>query len=257
MRLLCFILVCFFLLSFSRTTTTAQENQQLKFDGKFETSLLKTLRPPYSVADYFLLLPESLFEYEGKMKPFDTKSRRLILQSGTSDSARMNGVDFFLGALETFKTFLVINTPESDKGTSFSVAQWTYKTLPPKAKKPIMKPLIGWCKRRWAGQGSTSEVRFFTFENAQWQEVTARVFAPVKMTEFFQWSGLKKLPNLKAPVDYELARSEQAIIGRLDMQLLARMPELQPIAGGLERNVQIRTVEMRLKDSVFAITNKY
>ncbi|TAD92882.1 MAG: hypothetical protein EAY75_01580, partial [Bacteroidetes bacterium] len=89
------------------------------------------------------------------------------------------------------------------------------------------------------------------------QEVTAQVFTPLKMTEFFQWSGLKKLPNLQAPVDYELARSEQAIIGRLDMQLLAKMPELQPIASGLERHVQIRTVEIRLKDSIFAVTNKY
>lgn len=242
--------LCGILLHF---TAFSQAPQNLDFDK----SLLPVLRPPYSVADYFLLLPESLFDYEGKTKPFDTRTRRLILQSSTSDSARMNGVDFFLGALETYKTFMVINTPESDKGTSFSVAQWTYKPSPQKGKKVVTKPLIGWCKRRWTGQGSSSIVRFFTFENNTWQDITAKVFTPVKMTEFFQWSGLKKLPNLLPPVDYELARAEQAIIGRLDMQLLAKIPELQPIASGLQRNVQIRTVELRLRDSVFAVTNKY
>jgi hypothetical protein len=41
------------------------------------------------------------------------------------------------------------------------------------------------------------------------------------------------------------------------MQLLAKMPELEPIRSGLERNTQIRTVEMRLKDSIFVVTNKY
>jgi hypothetical protein len=254
------VLSCFIVLqAFTQIGAFAQYSQKNQVDApfKYDTSLLKILRPPYSVADYFLLLPESLFQYEGKTRPFDTKSRRLILQSGTSDSSRMNGVDFFLGALETYKTFLVINTPESDKGTSFSVAQWTYKPTPQQGKKPVSKPLIGWCKRRWTAQGSTSEVRFFIFEQNSWQDITTRVFTPVPMTEFFQWSGFKKLPNLKPPVDYELARSEQAIIGRLDMQLLAKMPELEPIRSGLERNTQIRTVEMRLKDSIFVVTNKY
>jgi hypothetical protein len=223
----------------------------------FDTAQLKLLKLPFSVADYFLLLPESLFMYEGKKKSFDVNTRKLILLSSTSDSARLNGVDFFLGALETQKTFMVINTPESDKGTSFSVALWTYKPTPPKGKKVVVKPLIGWCKRRWTGNGSSSEVRFFTFENKEWREVTAKVFPKIKMTEFVQWSGLRAKPDLKPPLDLELARSEQAVIGRLDMQLLSQMPDLKPIALGLERNVQIRTVELRLKDSIFVITNKY
>lgn len=248
-------------LSGQTTKVAAQKPQpthNLTFDTSFDTSLLKTLRPPYSVADYFLLLPESLFQYEGKTKLFDTKVRKLVLVSGLSDSARLNGVDFFLGALETYKTFMVINTPESDNGTSFSIAQWTYKTSGgKKGGKPVMKTLIGWSKRRWTVQGATSEVRFFIFENRQWQEVTTKVFSPLKMTDFFQWSGFRGKPEIKPPVDYELARSEQAIIGRLDMNILRQMPELAPIASGLQRNVQIRTIEMRLKDSVFVITNKY
>lgn len=223
----------------------------------YDTAQLLLLKPPFSVADYFLLMPESLFSYEGKIQPFDTKARKLVLLSGTSDSARLNGVDFFLGALETQKTFMVINTPESDRGTSFSVALWTYKPTPPKGKKAVAKPLIGWCKRRWTGNGSTSEVRFFTFENKIWQEITSKVFPKIKMTEFIQWSGLRSKPDLKPPLDLELARSEQAVIGRLDMQLLAQMPDLKPIVTGLERNVQIRTLELRLKDSVFVITNRY
>jgi hypothetical protein len=247
------LLALFLFQVFVPCNVSAQTSPNLAYD----TSQLLLLKPPFSVADYFLLLPESLFTYEGKSKPFDAKTRKLILQSSTSDSARLNGVDFFLGALETEKTFMVINTPESDKGTSFSVALWTYKPTPPKGKKTVAKPLIGWCKRRWTGNGSRSEVRFFTFENKEWREITAKVFPQIKMTEFIQWSGLRGKPDLKPPLDLELARSEQAVIGRLDMQLLAIMPDLKPIAPGLERNVQIRTVELRLRDSVFVITNKY
>lgn len=103
-----------------------------------------------------------------------------------------------------------------------------------------------------------AEVAFLTFENNQWQDVTAKVFPEIPMTTFFSWSGLKKYPRLKAPLDIELARAEQAITVHLDMLTLQQMPELKPIGGaGLEKTVNIRTLEVRLKDDVFVITNKY
>ena len=218
----------------------------------YDASLLKTMKKPQTVADYFLLLPEGYFTQYGStsstVRGFDTKMRRTILSATTSDSARMLGVELFTGALEIKNKYLIVNTPESSRGYSFSVALWTLKNK---------QTLVGFCRRRWQREGSGSEVAFLIFENNQWKDVTAQVFPEFPMTTFFNWSGLKKYPTLKAPVDIELARAEQAIIVRLDMLTLEQMPELKPIGTGLGKAVNIRTLELRLQNDIFSITNKY
>ncbi len=213
----------------------------------------KAIPKPQTVVDYFLLLPEGYFTQYGStsssVKHFDTKTRKTILTCFTSDTAAMRGVDLFTGALELKNKYLIINTPENSEGYSFSVALWTLKNK---------KTLVGFCRRRWQRNGAASEVAFLTFEQNRWTDVTTKVFPEIPMTTFFTWSGLKQYPNLKAPLDIELARSEQAITVHLDMLTLQQMPELKPIGTrGLEKTVPFRTLEMRLVNDVFMITNKY
>lgn len=219
----------------------------------FDTDLLKIIKKPQTVVDYFLLLPEAYFTHYGattsSVKSFDTQTRRTILSSFSSDTSKMLGVELFTGALEIKNKYLIINTPESSEGYSFSVALWTLKNK---------KTLVGFCRRRWQREGVGTEIAFLTFENNTWRDVTAQVFPDIPLAAFFSWSGLKKYPHLKAPLDMELARAEQAIIVHLDMLTLQQMPELKPIgAGGLEKTVNIRTLELRLNNDAFTITNKY
>lgn len=219
----------------------------------YDTKLLKTIKKPQTVVDYFLLLPEAYFTHYGattsSVTSFDTRKRRTILSSFSSDTSKMLGVELFTGALEIKNKYLIVNTPESDKGYSFSVALWTMKNK---------KTLVGFSRRRWQRDGIGTEVAFLTFENNQWQDVTAQVFPDIPLTTFFSWSGLKKHLHLKAPLDIELARGEQAIIVHLDMLTLQQMPELKPIGvAGLEKSVTIRTLELRLNNDVFSIMNKY
>lgn len=218
----------------------------------YDTELLKTIKKPQTVVDYFLLLPEAYFTHYGattsSVKSFGTKTRRTILSSFSSDTSKMLGVELFTGALEIKNKYLIINTPENSAGYSFSVALWTLKNK---------KTLVGFCRRRWQREGAGTEVAFLTFENNKWQDVTAQVFPDIPLTTFFSWSGLKKHPHLKAPLDIELARGEQAIIVHLDMLTLQQMPELKPIGAGLEKSVTIRTLELRLNNDIFMITNKY
>jgi hypothetical protein len=248
----------------------------------FDTSLLNTMKQPQTVVDYFLLLPEALFDYKGKTAPFDTKVRQTVLGVTNGDSAKLMGYTMFAGAVEVKNKYLIVNTPDGADGYSFSVALWTLSgTVPASATATTPTPtpttattkrskkatvtaqltapqtLIGFCKRRWEQHATTSVVQFFTFNGKQWREVTASVFPTIQITEFFQWSQLKRYPALRPPLDIELARAEQAIIVHLDMRSLKRMPELQPIADGLDRNVQTRTLELRLKNGVFAISNKF
>jgi hypothetical protein len=219
----------------------------------YDTELLKTIKKPQTVVDYFLLLPEAYFTHYGattsSVKSFGTRTRRTILSSFSSDTSKMLGVELFTGALEIKNKYLIINTPENSEGYSFSVALWTLKNK---------KTLVGFCRRRWQREGVGTEVAFLTFENNKWQDVTAQVFPDIPLTTFFSWSGLKKYPHIKAPLDMELARSEQAITVHLDMLTLQQMPELKPIgAAGLEKSVTIRTLELRLNNDAFAIVNKY
>ena len=218
----------------------------------FDTDILKTIKKPQTVVDYFLLLPEAYFTHYGtttsSVTSFDTRKRRAILSSSSSDTSKMLGVELFTGALEIKNKYLIINTPENSAGYSFSVALWTLKNK---------KTLVGFCRRLWKREGAGTEVAFLTFENNKWQDVTAQVFPDIPLTTFFTWSGLKKYPHLTAPLDMELARAEQAIIVHLDMLTLQQMPELKPIGSGLEKTVNIRTLELRLTNDIFTITNKY
>lgn len=218
----------------------------------YDTELLKTIKKPQTVVDYFMLLPEAYFTHYGtttsSVTSFDTRKRRTILSSFSSDTSKMLGVELFTGALEIKNKYLIINTPENSAGYSFSVALWTMKNK---------KTLVGFCRRLWKREGAGTEVAFLTFENNKWQDVTTQVFPDIPLTTFFTWSGLKKYPHLTAPLDMELARSEQAIIVHLDMLTLQQMPELKPIGSGLEKTVNIRTLELRLTNDIFTITNKY
>lgn len=220
---------------------------------RIDPTLQKTIPRPQTVVDYFLLLPEGYFTQYGSttssVKQFPTATRKTILTCFTSDTATMRGVELFTGALEIKNKYLIVNTPEGSQGYSFSVALWTLKNK---------KTLVGFCRRRWERNGAASEVAFLTYENSRWTDVTTKVFPEIPMTTFFTWSGLKQYPNLKAPIDMELARAEQAIIVHLDMLTLQQMPELKPIGTrGLEKTIPFRTLEMRLRDDAFTITNKY
>lgn len=218
-----------------------------------DVAILKAIPKPQTVVDYFLLLPEGYFTQYGSttssVKQFPTATRKTILTCFTSDTATMRGVELFTGALEIKNKYLIVNTPEGSQGYSFSVALWTLKNK---------RTLVGFCRRRWERNGTASEVAFLTYENSRWTDVTTKVFPEIPMTTFFTWSGLKQYPNLKAPIDMELARAEQAIIVHLDMLTLQQMPELKPIGTrGLEKTIPFRTLEMRLRDDAFTITNKY
>ena len=214
---------------------------------------LKAVPQPRTALDYFLLLPDEYFTRfglaESGIAAFPLETRRKVLTCFYSDSAKILGIPMFTGALEIKNQYLVVHTPEGADGFSFAVSLWRLKNG---------KTLVGFCRRRWEREIVAGELAFLQLEKNTWKDVTNEVFAEIPLKAFLTWSGLKRHPNLLAPVDIELPRSEQMIIARLDMARLEKMPELKPIGAGLSKSVQIRTIELRLDASgVFVIANKY
>jgi hypothetical protein len=218
-----------------------------------DAAALKAVPQPRTAADYFLLLPEEYFTRfgsgESSVRTFPFETRRKVLTCFYSDSAKILGIPMFTGALEIKNGFLAVHTPEGADGFSFSVSLWKLKNG---------KTLVGFCRRRWERELVAGELAFLHFEKNTWKDATNEVFAEIPLKDFLAWKGLKRYPGLLAPVDAELPRAEQAIIMRLDIARLEKMPELQSIGAGLGKSVQIRTIEYRLgEDGKFVVSTKY
>ncbi len=172
-----------------------------------ESTLIRNIKQPYNIKDYFLLLPDSI------LKVYDTEinlhQRLLSLKYNTLENLWNNDGYWILDTLDYRNGYLKLSSTGDGAGTIFEITYFIKKN---KTREIAVNKIY------WDLGMSFSVLNFYEFKNLIWRNITKEVLPPVKLSDF-TISKYAELINSKIdyfPVVYKLPQKGKNIKAEID-----------------------------------------
>lgn len=150
----------------------------------FDTELLATVKEPYKVTDYFLLLPVFVFEGNLPKADFSTAMRKKILTLETLGDSLDNEAAFYTEIKDEKNGYLSFLSNTDGENEKIEVALF----------KILNSNIVG------ITSTYTSKIFLLKFENKTWTDLTSTIWPKLTYTDF-----------LKTPPSPELAKKLEGI----------------------------------------------
>ena len=137
----------------------------------FDTELLSTLKEPYKITDYFLLLPPSVFEGNLPKADFSTAMRKKILTLETLGDSLDNEAAFYTEIKDEKNGYLSFLSNTDGENEKIEIAIFKEVNFP---------TLVA------VSSTHTSKIYFLKFENKQWVNLTETLWPKLSYTNFLK-----------------------------------------------------------------------
>lgn len=160
----------------------------------------------YNIKDYFLLLPDSIFK--DVEIPLSLEQRQIALKYKTLEQIWNHKGYWKIDTIDYKNGFMKISTTGDGGG---SMVEITYFIKKDKSR------LIAVNISQWDIMGISSNVKFYTYKNKIWKDVTTDVLPKVKISDFTINEFVKYFDlNENNPLFYNLPQKGKNIIVRID-----------------------------------------
>jgi hypothetical protein len=167
-------------------------------DLSYDKGVVKEIKNPYSIEDYFLLFPISelpaigedntyllntsyrkkiLALYQEAVKAYHPSDTTSDLLSSITTRSMKEKMYYYVTKLDQRNAFLAVSTLGDGEGYDM---EFTYY------KRVNQVPLIAVSLSYWSACCIASSLNFYVFENKKWKKVTSDFYPSIKLTDFIE-----------------------------------------------------------------------
>ena len=169
----------------------------------YDEILLDSLKMPYSIVDYFLLIPYEALSSGGVG---DLEEKYLILNTVDNPVEPYQGGCFpNIDVLDEKNGFLSFTCNGDGGGHNVQIVYW---------KRDGQPDLVGINITTWGMCCDESEVRFFQFHEKKWEEITGKVFPEITYSNFLKKDYEGEGADLPAKILVSLPQKGKDILVR-------------------------------------------
>lgn len=204
------------------------------------------IKPPYNIKDYFLLMPDSLLKiYEGNVS---LKQRQLALKYKTLEDLWKHGAYWIIDTLDYRNGYMKLSSTGDGEGTYFEICYFIKKD---KSREIAVNTT------HWDLAESSSEMKFYSFKNKKWTDITSEVLPVISLSDFLnsELAGIIKDNTEKFPVVFALPEKGKTILAKIDMGTIDMLLENNKIDEVEYRNIKTAAKPIKLiwKDGIFKL----
>ena len=178
--------------------------------GQNKKAVLNKIKPPYNIKEYYLLLPDSLLD------GLDFNQRMISLKYKNLDTLWKHKGYWLIDILDYKNGYLKLSSTGDGSGTEFEI---TYFIKKDKSREIAVNTIY------WDLAMISSSLKFYSFENNAWKDITKKVLPEIKLSLFTKEEFAKIITSqtTMSPVLYKLPQKGKNISAKIDISTIENL----------------------------------
>ena len=171
---------------------------------------------PYTIKDYFLLLPDTLLKsYETTVS---SEQRKLALTYKTIEELWNHKGFWQIDTLDYRNGYMRFSSTGDGGGTEFEITYFIKKN---KTRAIAVNTIY------WDITTTYSVVKIYTFEKNTWEDITKKAFPEIKLSYFTTkaFSDIIESHTENFPVLFKLPQKGKTITGKIDIKIIDNLSD--------------------------------
>ena len=178
--------------------------------GQTKKTVLNKIKPPYNIKEYYLLLPDSLLDGP------DFNQRMISLKYKNLDTLWKHKGYWLIDTLDYKNGYLKLSSTGDGSGTEFEI---TYFIKKDKSREIAVNTIY------WDLAMISSSLKFYSFKNNTWKDITKKVLPEIKLSFFTNEAFAKIITSqtTMSPVLYKLPQKGKNITAKIDISTIENL----------------------------------